>query len=342
MRTIHTIQYLRGLAALCVLFKHATGMSTGNMVMAPAAAVDVFFTISGFVMTWAMLHRPLPAGEFLWNRMARVLPIYWLVTLAVVALALAGLMPRMEITLEAVAKSLLFIPYDVVPPQPMPLVAPGWTLNYEAWFYLLCALALLLPARRGIAALLGALCALGVIGLVLQPQAAWLRVWTDPLLFEMAAGGAIALLHARGWTPGRALGAALIAAAIGLLVLQEILGLPGWPLSRFLLWGVPAAMIVLGALAFEPARERAWMRPFSVLGDASYSLYLTHVLVVATVIRLVGTESLALVLLLSFLLAVAVGVACFHLVERPAMRWLRRHPPRWARGAPQGLPQPAQ
>jgi exopolysaccharide production protein ExoZ len=342
MPTVHTIQYLRGLAALCVLFQHATGMSTGNMVTVPAAAVDVFFTISGFVMVWGMLHRPVPAGEFLWHRMARVLPIYWLVTLAVVALALLGLMPRMEITAEAVVKSLLFIPYDVVPPQPMPLVAPGWTLNYEAYFYLLCTLALLLPGRLAIAGLLGTLGALGTIGLLLRPDIAWLRVWTDPLLFEIAAGGAIALLHARGFTPGRAAGVLLIAAALGILVAQEVLGLPGWPLSRFLLWGVPAAMIVFGALALEPAREPFYLKPFGVLGDASYSLYLTHILVIATVIRLVGTQSLALVLLLSFLLAVAVGVACFHLVERPAMRWLRRRPPRWARPAPRRVAQPAE
>jgi peptidoglycan/LPS O-acetylase OafA/YrhL len=101
-------------------------------------------------------------------------------------------------------------------------------------------------------------------------------------------------------------------------------------------------MIVFGALALEPTREPFYLKPFGVLGDASYSLYLTHILVIATVIRLVGTESLALVLLLSFLLAVAVGVACFNLVERPAMRWLRRRPPRWARRAPRGVAQPAE
>jgi peptidoglycan/LPS O-acetylase OafA/YrhL len=129
-------------------------------------------------------------------------------------------------------------------------------------------------------------------------------------------------------------GLALIGLALAMLVVQEMFGLPGWPHSRFLLWGVPAALIVLGALALEPAREPWYLRPLHVLGDASYSLYLTHILVIATVIRLVGTESLALVLALCFALAVTVGVLCFHLIERPAQRWLRKRPPRWARPAP--------
>lgn len=343
MPTVFTIQYLRGLAALAVLFQHASGMSTGNLVVTPAAAVDVFFTISGFVMVWMMLHRPLPAGAFAWNRIARVVPIYWAVTLVVVALALTGLMPRMEITVEALAKSLLFLPYDVTPPQPMPLVAPGWTLNYEAFFYLLCTLALLLPRRARLPGLFTLLVGLPLVGALLRPGEALLRVWTDALLLEIAAGGALALLYARGRVPGPAAGALLIALALALLAAQEVFGLPGWPHARFLLWGVPAALIVLGALALEPAREGWYLRPLRVLGDASYSLYLTHILVIAVVIRLVGTGSLALVLALSFALAVATGVACFHLIERPVQRWLQRRPPRWARPAPRGaLVQPAQ
>ena len=51
--------------------------------------------------------------------------------------------------------------------------------------------------------------------------------------------------------------------------------------QRLIYWGIPATLIIYGALAFERFFERSWLNPIVLLGDASYSLYLTFPSVLA-------------------------------------------------------------
>ena len=115
------------------------------------AGVDIFFVISGFIM-WVTTHdRPTTPLRFMTNRIVRIVPLYWLITLAVAAMAFAvpSLFRGVVLTPEHVIKSLLFIPhyYPGMPTRVWPLLLPGWTLNYEMVFYLVFAIALLLPRR---------------------------------------------------------------------------------------------------------------------------------------------------------------------------------------------------
>ncbi|WP_048863219.1 acyltransferase family protein, partial [Acidisphaera rubrifaciens] len=97
------VQVLRAAAALSVVVLHITqqaGALVGTPGVAPYgwlrplpwdAGVDVFFVISGFVMLWssAALFGP-PGGVrlFLLRRIARVVPLYWVLTAVLVAGAL--------------------------------------------------------------------------------------------------------------------------------------------------------------------------------------------------------------------------------------------------------------
>ncbi|MFC6048351.1 acyltransferase family protein, partial [Methylobacterium hispanicum] len=99
---LHGIQVLRGAAALMVVLHHlrhelaALGLGADALAQLPLwAGVDVFFAISGFII----VHATGPAYEgpggrrrFLAHRVARVVPLYWLVTLAYLAVALV--LPR--------------------------------------------------------------------------------------------------------------------------------------------------------------------------------------------------------------------------------------------------------
>src|SRR5690606_37224857 len=136
----------------------------------------------------------------------------------------------------------------------LPLVAVGWTLNYEMFFYLLFALGL----RLGwpILAPVLIICALAAIGWALRPQAVIPHFYTASLLVEFAFGLLLSrALFFRNATLG------LLSAAAGLAVLLSW-GLdtdtPQW---RVLFWGVPAAAIVAGLLAVE----RAGMFPQNAL-----------------------------------------------------------------------------
>jgi exopolysaccharide production protein ExoZ len=103
-------------------------------------------------------------------------------------------------------------------------------------------------------------------------------------------------------------------------------------LPRVVEWGAPAVMLVVGALAWERARRPAPVRWLAVLGDASYSLYLTHTItlsLVREIWRRVVPGSASPLMFGGFAVAciaisIAVGLASYYLLEKPVLRVLNR------------------
>jgi len=134
------IHYMRGLAALMVVMFHAISfMVIYRNYTSPiphyvlATGVDIFFVISGYLMvktTEKYSHSKLDWKTFLYKRLARIAPIYWLITIAI-ALAVVykpGLSEK-QIDLSFAIKSLLFIPTQLVNSEVQSTIIPvGWTL----------------------------------------------------------------------------------------------------------------------------------------------------------------------------------------------------------------------
>lgn len=154
------LEALRGFAALLVVADHsiAIRLEKTGQIDAPLLAfgyalgtlgVATFFIISGFVMIHAHGHefgnRSAP-GRFFDKRISRIVPLYWFMTSAyAVNLILTSRSP----SLGEFIKSLLFIPYQPAgDPFGHPVLGQGWTLNYEAFFYLIFGLCLF--ARNGL------------------------------------------------------------------------------------------------------------------------------------------------------------------------------------------------
>ncbi|GGD43107.1 acyltransferase family protein [Aureimonas glaciei] len=312
MTHLNSIQSLRAIAALLVVAFH---VSDGAFVTG-AAGVDIFFVISGFIMgTVGVRETPL---TFLKKRVVRIVPLYWAVTLFMCTVSLFGLFARFNFEAGQLLKSLFFIPYFDPSGHIWPLVVVGWTLNLEILFYAVFAFALLagMPVRLSAAILV--LLVLGGYGFA--PAAAPLQLWTSPLLLEFVAG----LLLATVLQPaGRFLGLVLITLAA---VALAAIGAANWfePEWRILAWGIPSAMIVAGALAIE--RAGAWptraLKPLEAIGDASYSLYLLHGLVIAFAHRLIGDG--LMVNLAIVVASIGIALVSFHLFERPVGRFLGR------------------
>ena len=97
------------------------------------------------------MNRQTTPLRFMTNRIVRIVPLYWLLTLTVAAACLLAphFFRGVVLTPDHVLKSLFFIPhfYPGMPSRIWPLLLPGWTLNYEMVFYLVFAVALLLPRR---------------------------------------------------------------------------------------------------------------------------------------------------------------------------------------------------
>src|ERR1019366_2869669 len=140
---IHPIQYLRGIAALMVVWHHGVGQLATLETYFPfrfgTSGVDLFFVISGFIMVVTTAGRDVTPTEFIARRFVRVVPLYWVLTLALAATALVAPSLFRSVTLTAVSliQSLLFIPHFSPSHAGMiwPVLVPGWTLNYEMFFY---------------------------------------------------------------------------------------------------------------------------------------------------------------------------------------------------------------
>ena len=288
--------------------------------------VDVFFVISGFIIfVTARQSDATPLG-FMRKRLIRVVPLYWVLTLFVAAVAGAkpDLLASTVFDGPHVVASLLFVPW----PHPqidamLPLLIPGWTLNYEMAFYVAFAASLALPRPIRLWALLGLMAGLAAMGPAVARDGV-LDFYTNPIILEFAGG----LLIARAWTSGISLPARtanLIAlAGFALLYAGSETTLP-----RVIAAGVPAFLIVAGAVFSESRYEMRPSRILVMLGNASYSIYLSHVLVLPAFARLWtavgldggGASGLAFALAALIVCAVA-GVLLYQIVERPLLRWL--------------------
>jgi exopolysaccharide production protein ExoZ len=282
--------------------------------------------ISGFVI-WTQAVRPdATPGAFLWRRLTRVAPAYWLVTSVVIILA--GLWPRLlpEVALAPghILLSLAFVPHADPLGRVFPVLPPGWTLTYEAAFYGLAAATLLAPRKLRLALILAALGGLSVLGLALPPL---YPLGANPMLLQFAAG--VWLAHRQGGGKRLPPGAGAVFAALGVALLAAM-WLAGVQdiLLRPLLWGLPALMIVAGALAVEPVRALTPPRSLIRLGDASYAIYLCHLPTVALSAWIVGARPAWMFAPVAILASIIAGLAFHHAVERPLIAVCRAIPGR--------------
>ncbi|HKQ45003.1 MAG TPA: acyltransferase [Rhizomicrobium sp.] len=333
---LSNIQALRAAAATLVIFVHFEIMLAS--IGLPAfgnSGVDLFFVISGYIMVHTTYGHPVSAADFLKNRVARIVPLYWLATLVVflIAVIVPQLLQTPAANAVSLIKSLLFIPFERVPGDLAPVFFLGWTLNYEMFFYLLFAAGLLFRCSAlGLGFTLAALAALAVAGRVWPPEDPALRFYTFPIMLEFALGMLVALFFRKEWTfshPGwRFFLVALVLLGLVLLVAPPLFPQIGW-LSGVISRGLPAAMMVWAALALESrgdfVKNGFWVR----LGDASYAMYLTHPFVAQIFQKLcIAFQTRGLVSLLLLIAAVAAimttALVVHAWIEKPLTRVARR------------------
>jgi len=337
--TLKSIQVLRAVAAIGVLTLHAAtekvtflGGEPGpfrNFLLG-AAGVDLFFVISGFVMVYSsesLFGRADGPRKFLSRRLARIAPLYWAVTVAIILYiyAVHGAKLWEIYTPASLIASFLFWPYPRVDGYAFPVHLLGWTLNYEMFFYAVFAGTILLPRRAAVATIVvvfGALVTLGRYVTLPLP----FQFWANSIILEFCYGMLIALAYREGArlspTTASIIGAAAVA---GFAAAATPNG--EW---RMLFWGLPGAALVAScALSEITWRPGPVGRFFGLLGDASYSLYLVHPLTFPLVRWTIGrwfdfSQVPWLYAAIAWLTAVAASIVCYLLFERPITRALQR------------------
>lgn len=321
------IQLLRFFAAVAVLVGHA-----GDLFM-PAAAhlrtipwsagVDIFFVISGFVMTYltqGQFGRSGAPRAFLVRRIIRIVPPYWLFTTLMVAAVLlfSDHIRNTEVSAASTITSYLFVPWPrVADGQLNPLLSQGWTLNYEAFFYLAFAAALFF--RRGLLWLAGGFLLLAALHPLVPTHLFVLKFWTNPIILEFLGGVGLATLFLRGvrlslWA---SLGLAILAIAI--FVATEPMDAGHY--RRLVHIGLPSLMLCASlALAPEPQSSGLLRRAMVAGGDSSYTLYLSHTFTLNAALiawRQSGFGMAVLAMVLAMVAAIAVAAVIYRWIERP-------------------------
>ena len=331
---LFNVQVLRALAAGLVMLVHLEVLtSAAGWPTQPAlfghSGVDVFFVLSGFLMAHTTATKPVAAASFFLNRLIRVVPLYWLCTLAVsiIGLVRPTFLATTKISASTVAKSLLFVPFA----KPNGLVEPvlflGWTLNYEMLFYVLFALAILSSGGRRVAVATCVIIGLVATGALFSPVSVPARFYTNPIMLEFVLGMMLAGLLGQGRALARGTAWAVVIGGLAVLIGRFWV----FPLGERAWWsGIPAALVLAGLVSLERRGVVLRARAAQLLGASSYAFYLIHPFIaqaaIMTVLTLAGTRPSLLnaSIILIYVLTAAMAVALHLLVERPITAGLRR------------------
>ena len=342
MKTLQSVQFLRGLAVLLVVLFHHGGFIERKYGLTPLPEVFragfsgmmLFFVLSGFIILTAHggdLGRPSRIGFYVGRRFIRIYPFYWLVLLASGGWrVLSGELSLKSLTLNA----LLF------KGTPSLIIPVSWTLAYEVVFYAVF-IAFLVNRRLGLAVFLVWLLLLAA---PLPVQLPWL---IDPLYGLFMLGMATAWLVGRlsrlddrrrdgiGWS-ALALGVAGFMAT-GYLYHHANLPSDAWPHHPLTLtgFGGSSALLLLSSVSASVNQALGKVKWVCELGNASYAIYLVHLqfgklgwnLAKAAKINAWGEPGLATASLLLgwiVLFSLALGLVIHHRLEAPLLRRLRR------------------
>jgi exopolysaccharide production protein ExoZ len=329
------VQALRAVAALMVVAYHAVDQWTTHMPGYAnrdywpngSAGVDIFFVISGLVMTISVQRnaaRPHAAWTFSKDRIIRIVPLYWIVTTLKILAVLAApeLVTRTTLDPLYVAGSYALLPVHDATGIIRPVLPVGWTLTYEMFFYILVAAALLLRAPLG-RICIPVLLAFAAFTFVLPAES-----FADTIVVEFIFGIAIGNLIPRLQALPPAVGAVVGPVAFLLLATVPI----GDGLARPLTWGIPAACIVAATVSTELSLRRHLPRWLLAAGNASYATYLTHGFVIPVAFILcrsipVDWAGLAAMITISFVVSAMAGQVTHQLVEQPLLLRLRTRRP---------------
>ena len=297
------------------------------------SGVDLFITLSGFVMWWGYVEQ---AGKrdrilpYLWARFTRIYPTYWVIF--VVTVAYLWFRPHLNDSADTALEpawlaSRFFLVGGI---QPVWQIPPAWTLPYEVALYLVFTV--LLIGGRGVFAVLGVLWwAATFDSWYGRMRVGWHPILLSPMSLEFFLGclGAAFVMKFRPRLSGWWLALAVLAfLPIGIV---DAIGVLRGNHHAFRNFALPYLVLIVVGAGFELGGERKYPRLLVLLGEASFTIYLAHYYILyevngrlgryAALRELVGRDGERIIY---FVLVIALCLLVWAVVERPLMKALRR------------------
>lgn len=360
---LDSVQVLRGVAALLVVLFHCAAVQKLGLDSSRHdeiallsgfwdrgyAGVDLFFVISGFIMVYVTRHKRFEARDisgFLYNRITRIYPLWWVFAsiMAIYFFVTYGQLVPSDRSgagtgLEYFLKSLFLIPQSEVP-----ILGVGWTLIHEVYFYIIFALFLFFDPRKLPIFLLfwlGVTILYIMMGSNEIQSQAYRSVIASWLTLEFIAGAFTALLITQGIFKFEkfALGLGGVLFCLAMLYYTDT-GFTVTRWGRVAVYTLPFILLTYGLVAYEKKKNVNFPRFLILLGDWSYSLYLSHYLVFLTVKRLLESSSVFLpeslhfqaegwvdnliFTVISLTATIMFSALCYKFIESPLLRASRR------------------
>lgn len=293
----------------------------------------LFFVVSGFVIVISserLISRRDGWKIFSVKRLIRIVPIYWLATtLKVFALVFAAQhVLHSELNILHVLKSYFFIPeYNAIDDKIQPLLGVGWTLVYEIFFYILFAFALAVnisPFYFVSSCLVSVAFISYFKDLFLDKmENSFLYFILDPIVLNFFVGMVLGLVYKRGLCLNNSL--AVIAVVVGMLSIVGDVFSVYIVVSPLITIGIASFFVIWGSFSLEQNLSLSVPKPFLFLGEASYSIYLFHPLMVPlvpTFLARVNFQQPEIGTALGIGFALVASSVIFILIEQPVTRYL--------------------
>jgi exopolysaccharide production protein ExoZ len=342
-KKLNLLQVYRGIAALLVLLFHLNEMSIErlkqvtffNLFEAGWSGVDYFFVLSGFIMVYvhrSAIGKPDQLKSFLVKRAVRIYPIYWIITIAVLAffLVIPGFANNKDLSIQHILVSLLLLPQN-----DKPILDVGWTLISELFFYLLFSLAIWFKPKYSVPILSSWLFVTMLHYLKVVDfggEAFLLNTIFSNMNLEFVLGclgGYVVIKFSTKISKNRWIlfGAANLG-YVALLILSAVNKIDVDRISSF---GVLAALLIVSSASIDLNDSPKIPKIFTYLGDASYSIFLLHSPIVSATTKVLQKANLGKYFDGFFapaLLALITVVACcifYSLIEKPLTIYMRKN-----------------
>lgn len=285
----------------------------GNFFSWGHAGVQFFFVLSGFIILFVHRHdlgRPEKIRSYASKRFLRIYPVYWVVLAPLITLyfAVPSFGTGTETELPVLVGSIFLV--GTAPP----ILAVAWTLFHEILFYGIFGL-MILHRRLG-------MIAMGVwfAGCVFGPTYVFAPI-NLLFLFGMAAAW---LAPRPGKLPALPCLLAGVSGFVGVGVAEWL----GWfePVDTpsTILYGLAALLVVIGSVRLEQENKVTLPWAVSLVGDASYSIYLVHYPVIVMVAKVLVGMPAHLLFAIAVVIAAGAGIALHLIVERPILSLTNR------------------
>ena len=300
------VQQLRGISIALVVFWHVlnkTGLHCP--FFGDPISIDTFFIVGGFIMFYSSHNdfgRPGAVSAYYWRRFARLIPLYWICVIVYV-LGVTFATDQPLIHPSAILATLFFIPYNFSlvnhAHTPDAVYGVGWFLDYLVLFDLVFGFFLFLPRAAGTIAASATLVLLVLVGLF-PTDLSIVAAWTRPVALKFVAGLGLGYLYLYRERFGLVLkvrapllwfAALFTVAFVGTYLGGGGLSPLGWGGLSPLGWrpfnsAVALCLAFVAIFSQAPKSNGFVARTFHAMGDASYSIYLSHMLVLLVAFKI--------------------------------------------------------